>query len=118
MTGFPVEPITVITKTPQLDADGNPVRSGDFNEIQYDVSTLTRDGLFAPAIGYESTGGQDQVVSQPHVYFTGQDAADVRAVISSTSELARGGQTGYQVDGEVADWGDAGLDVPLKRTAG
>lgn len=110
MTGLPTEPITVTSRT-QSGTD-------EYGDPTYTTTTLTRDGLFAPAIGFEQTSGQDQVTSQPHVYFTGQDAIDVRAVISSTSELTIRGKTGYQVDGEVADWGDAGLDVPLQRTVG
>lgn len=109
------EPITVTTVTQSgTDDYGDPVTTS---------TSITRNGAFAPAIGYESTNGQDQVVSQPQALFTGQAAVDVAAVISSTSSLTVRGLV-YQVDGDPGDWRSpftgwhAGLAVPLKRTAG
>lgn len=109
------EDITVTTVTQTgTDEYGDPVTSR---------TSIVRKGAFAPAIGFEKTGGQDQVVSQPQVLFTGQDADDVAAVITSTSEITVRGKT-YQVDGEPEDWRSpftgwhAGLVIPLKRTVG
>lgn len=109
------EPITVTTLTQSgTDDYGDPVTAS---------TSIVRTGAFAPAIGSESTNGQDQVVTQPQVFFTGQDADDVAAVIDSASTLTVRGLV-YQVDGDPGDWRSpftgwhAGLTVPLKRTAG
>lgn len=109
------EPITVTTVTQSgTDDYGDPVTTS---------TSIVRTGAFAPAIGFESTNGQDQVVSQPQAFFTGQDAVDVAAVIDSASMLTIRGLV-YQVDGDPGDWRSpftgwqAGLVVPLKRTTG
>lgn len=105
--------ITTVTTT-GTDEYGDPVTSR---------TSITRTGAFAPAVGTESTTGQDQVISQPQVLFTGQDADDVAAIITSTSEITVRGKT-YQVDGDPEDWRSpftgwhAGLVVPLRRVTG
>jgi len=109
------EDITVTTVT-QSGTD-------EYNNPVYSRTSIVRKGAFAPTIGLESTTGQDQVVSQPQVLFTGQDADDVAAVVTSKSEITVRGKT-YQVDGEPEDWRSpftgwhAGLVIPLKRTTG
>lgn len=96
------------------DAYGNPT---------WTTSSIVCKGAFDPAIGYESVNGQDQMVTQPRALFIDQDAVDVAAVISSTSELTIRGRI-YQVDGDAEDFRSpftgwqAGLVVPLRRTTG
>lgn len=107
------EPITVTTRT-QTGVD-------DYGDPVYSTTSITRSGAFAPTIGVENTNGQDQVVTQPQVLFTGQAAADVAAVVNSNSQVTVRGKN-YEVDGDVPDWVSpysgqrAGLQVPLKRT--
>lgn len=110
------EPILVTARAPQVDGDGNPVLD-DYGNQQTTTTSITRDGLFAPAIGYEATEGQDQVVSQPQALFTGDNADDVAAVVSATSQLTIRGDV-YQVDGDPSSWKGAGLVLPLKKVTG
>lgn len=109
------EPVTVTTRTQSgTDDYGSPI---------YTTTSLTRKGAFAPSIGVENTSGGDQVVSQPQLLFTGQDAADIAAIVDSSSQITVRGLD-YEVDGEPGDWigqfsgQRAGLQIPLKRATG
>lgn len=115
MTSFG-EPITVTTRAKQVDADGNPVLD-EFNNPVYLTTSVTVSGAFAPAIGYETTNSQDQVVTQPTAYLP------AGMVVTSLSKLTIRGQD-YEVDGDPQDWRSPftgwapGIVVPLKRTSG
>lgn len=109
------EPVTITTRTQTgTDAYGSPI---------YATTSITRRGVFAPSTGVENVNGEDRVVSQPQVLFTGQAAADVAAIVDSSSQVTVRGRA-YEVDGEPADWRfqfsgrRAGVQVPLKRTTG
>lgn len=108
---FPAgEPITVITRT----------KSGvdDYGDDVNTESSVTVTGAFDPAIGYESTSGSDQVVSQPQVLLPYDTAVD------SNSVIVRSNGRRYEVDGEPNYWRDPfdgtefGVAVPLKIATG
>lgn len=116
------EPITVTTRTTQLDGNGDPATDA-FGDPIYVTSSMVRKGSFVPSRGEEITTGGDLVTSKPQVLFTGQAATDVAAVVDSNSQFTVRGKT-YEVDGEPGDWisphtgWHAGLSVPLKRATG
>lgn len=112
-----LEKITITSRVRMLDENGKPA-TNEYGDPVYTTSSIDAWGLFASTIGSESTEAGDQTISQPHVYFTGTDAAKVRPVVDSDSVLTVRGVPGYEVDGVVGDWGDAGLDVPLKNIRG
>ena len=90
------------------DVDGNDVKGEITSEVV---------GAFDPAIGFERTGGMDQVSSQPQVLLpAGTVVGSVDAV------MVRGLR--YEVDGVANVWNspftgwNAGVVVPLKRVTG
>lgn len=103
------EPITVTSRT-QTGSDeyGDPI---------YMVTTVTVTGVLAPAIGAETTSGQDQVITQPTAFLP------AGTVVDSLSKLTIRG-VDYEVDGTPEDWRSPftgwqpGIVVPLKRVTG
>jgi hypothetical protein len=103
------EPVTVVTRAVTgVDSYGN-------DEVS--ESSVTVWGAFAPAIGYESTGSRDTVITQPHVYLPAGTA-----VTSASVLVIRGSR--FEVDGTPADWRSPfsgwqpGIDVPLRKVTG
>jgi hypothetical protein len=99
------DPITIITRAKSgVDSYGDDV----FTE-----SSVTVSGAFDPAIGIESLGAGDTVVTQP------QALLPYGTVVSSNSVLLIRGLR-YEVDGTPNDWSSpftgwaAGVAVPLR----
>lgn len=109
------EPITVATRTQTgVDGYGDPV---------YSTTSVTCKGAFAPSETGKLTDGGQLVTSQPTVLFTGKDADNVAAVVTSNSQITVRGKA-YEVDGEPSDWvnpftgNHAGITIPVKRSTG
>lgn len=105
--------ITVVNRTASgVDAEGNDT---------YTTTSTDYIGAFGPAIGFESTGLQDQVQTQPGVYLP-----FVAVVSSGDAVIVQTGRNAgrYEVDGQPAWWanphsGDKpGCHVPLKKVTG
>ena len=110
------EPITIVSR----------VKSGvdDYGNSIYSEVSITRQGGFNRSLGFESVNGQNQIQTQPQVFFTGQAAVDVAAHVDTNSAVIRKGKR-YEVDGGDLDLETnpmtgrvGGIVIPLKLVTG